>query len=47
MKHVSLRLSEELLDTLRALAERDRRSLNSEIIVLLDEAVTARDSPVA
>ena len=50
MRSLNLRLPDDLHATVRALAEADHRSLNSEIIALLEDAVrerTARDSPTA
>ncbi|MFH0241102.1 Arc family DNA-binding protein [Streptomyces sp. HK10] len=40
MKHFSLRLPEALHERLLAQADTDRRSLNSEIIHLLEVALT-------
>jgi predicted HicB family RNase H-like nuclease len=45
MKHVNLRLPEDVHAKLAAMAEADRRSLNSMIIVLIEEADRERDSP--
>ena len=39
MPHVSLRVPEDLLTRLHAAAERDRRSLNSEVLWLLERAL--------
>ena len=39
---VALRLPASLHGQLKALAERERRSLHAEILVLLDEALAAR-----
>ena len=41
---LNLRLPSELHQKLKALAEKDRRSLNSEIVLILEQA-TAEDSP--
>ena len=38
MKQLQVRLPDELHATLKALAEADRRSLNAEIVVLLEQA---------
>ena len=45
MKHLNLRLPDDVHEKLTALAEADHRSLNSEIIVLIEEAARERDSP--
>jgi hypothetical protein len=45
MKHLSLRLPDTLLAALAAAAEADRRSLNAEAIVMIEEALQRRDSP--
>ena len=45
MKKLNLRLPDELYDILKEMADTDRRSLNSQIIVMLERAVHDRDSP--
>lgn len=40
--HINLRLPEELHERLKRQAERDRRSLNAEILVLLERALEAK-----
>ena len=45
MKHVNLRLPDDVHAKLVALTEAERRSLNSMIIVLIEDADRARDSP--
>lgn len=45
MKHVNLRLPDDVHAKLAALAEAGHRSLNSAIIVLIEEAAPERDSP--
>lgn len=50
MRSLNLRLPDDLHAAVKALAEADHRSLNSEIIALLEDAVrerTERDSPTA
>jgi hypothetical protein len=47
MKHVNLRLPDDIHAALAAAAETDRRSLNSMIIVMIEEALRTRDSPAA
>jgi hypothetical protein len=50
MKQLNVRLPDDLHVALKALADTDHRSLNSEVVVLLERAVanrTARDSPAA
>jgi hypothetical protein len=42
MKQLQVRLPDELHTALKALAETDRRSLNAEIVVLLEQAVAER-----
>lgn len=39
MRNLNVRLPDELHDRLKAAAERDRRSLNAEILHLLDRAL--------
>lgn len=39
---VTVRFPKELHVTLKALAEKERRSFNSQVIVLLEEALAAR-----
>jgi predicted HicB family RNase H-like nuclease len=41
MKHLTLRLPEDLHARLTAQAETDRRSLNSEILYLLEAALSS------
>jgi hypothetical protein len=43
VRNVGLRLPDDLYDRLRALAEAERRSLNSEAIVLLERAIAAAE----
>jgi hypothetical protein len=43
MKHLSLRLPDDLLAALAATAEADRRSLNAEVIVMIEEALRRRN----
>jgi predicted HicB family RNase H-like nuclease len=43
MKHINLRLPDDLHAALLAVADADRRSLNSTIIVLLEQAL--QDDP--
>lgn len=38
----NLRLPEELYAKIRALAERERRSINQQMVVMLEEAVETR-----
>jgi predicted HicB family RNase H-like nuclease len=45
MKHVNLRLPDDVHAKLAALAEAERRSLNSMIVVLIEDADQQRDSP--
>jgi predicted HicB family RNase H-like nuclease len=47
MKHVNLRLPDDVHAKLEALADAGRRSLNSTLIVLIEEAAAGRerDSP--
>jgi hypothetical protein len=42
MKHVSLRLPDDLHAALKIFAEADHRSLNSEIITLLERVIADR-----
>lgn len=42
-KVVTLRMPAGLYERLAALAERDRRSLNAEALVILDEAMAERE----
>ncbi len=42
--NVNVRFPESTRDRVKALADRDRRSMNSEIIQLLEEAISARES---
>ena len=44
MKQINLRLPDDVYAELAALAESDRRSLNSMVIVLIEEAARERDS---
>lgn len=49
MRSLNLRLPDDLHAMVKALADTDHRSMNGEIIALLEEAVrerNARDSPV-
>jgi predicted HicB family RNase H-like nuclease len=43
MKNLNVRLSEELHARLKATAAQDKRSLNSEILILLDRALAVRE----
>lgn len=43
MKELKLRLPDEIHASLAAAAEADRRSLNSMVIVLIEEALKQRD----
>lgn len=43
MKHVNLRLPDEVHAALAVMAEADRRSLNSMMIVLIEEERRRRD----
>jgi len=45
MKHINLRLADDLHVKLAAAAEADRRSLNTMIIIMIEEALKRRDSP--
>lgn len=45
MKQVNVRLPDDVHTKLAAMAEAERRSLNSMIIVLIEEADQKRDSP--
>lgn len=45
MKHVNARLPDEVHAALVAMAEADRRSLNSMIIVLVEEEQQRRETP--
>jgi predicted HicB family RNase H-like nuclease len=47
MKHLNVRLPDDVHAKLAAMAESDRRSLNSMIIVLIEDADAKRDSPAA
>ena len=38
MKHLQVRMPDDLHAALKTLAEQDRRSLNAEIVVLLEQA---------
>ena len=42
--NVNVRFPESIRDRVKALADRDRRSMNSEIIQLLEEAMSARET---
>jgi hypothetical protein len=42
---VSVRLPGRLRDTIETMRQDDRRSMNAQIIVLLEEAVAARGTP--
>jgi predicted HicB family RNase H-like nuclease len=46
MKHVNLRLPDDVHEAVKAAAEHDRRSLNSMLIVLIERALTA-DRPTS
>lgn len=41
--NINVRFPESVRDRVKQLAEQDRRSMNSEIIELLEEAIAARD----
>lgn len=43
-KKYPLRLPAEIYDAIAALADEDRRSVNAEIVVLLEEAIATRKS---
>lgn len=43
MKTVSVRLPDDIHDRIKATAELDRRSLNGEILWLLEQGLDARD----
>lgn len=45
MKVITIRLPDELRDRLTEAAKRERRSLNSEVIVMLTTALDAAASP--
>jgi hypothetical protein len=45
MKHLSLRLSDNLHAALVIAAENEHRSLNAEVVVMIEEALQGRDSP--
>jgi predicted HicB family RNase H-like nuclease len=47
MKELKLRLPDEVHAGLAAVAAADRRSLNSMVIVMIEEALRRRDSPAA
>lgn len=40
MGSITIRLPDEMLDTIRAMADRDHRSVNGEIAWLLEQALT-------
>ncbi len=42
---VSIRMADDLRDRIEALAEGERRSLSNMIIVLVEEALDARETP--
>ena len=46
MKHFPLRLDAQVYCSVRILAARDRRSVNSEIVVLLREALATREREI-
>ena len=46
MKHVNLRLPDDVHAALEAMAEYDRRSLNAMIIVLIEEEQRRRSAPL-
>lgn len=41
--NINVRFPESIRDRVKTFAERDRRSMNSEILALLEEAMDARD----
>ncbi|MGE3267120.1 MAG: Arc family DNA-binding protein [Chloroflexota bacterium] len=43
--NINVRFPESIRDRVKAFADRDRRSMNSEIIQLLEEAMEARERP--
>jgi len=45
MKQINVRLPDDIHAALAAMAEADRRSLNSMVIVLIEEAARERGSP--
>jgi predicted HicB family RNase H-like nuclease len=47
MKHINLRVPDDVHAALIAAAEADRRSMNTMIIVMIEEALRRRDSPAA
>jgi len=47
MKHVNLRLSDDVHAALVAMAEADDRSLNNMIVVLIKDEQQRRDAPRA
>jgi predicted HicB family RNase H-like nuclease len=47
MKHVNLRLPDELHEKVKAVAEQNRRSLNSMLIVLIERALDQQDRPAS
>ena len=44
MTHTQVRITAEQLDKLRALAERERRSMAAQLAILIDEAVGKSDA---
>lgn len=45
IKNVNVRIPEDLHARIKTAAALDRRSLNSEILALIDEALTKRGNP--
>jgi hypothetical protein len=47
VKNFTIRLSPKLLDKLRKIAERERRSLNSQLVIMLEQMAADEDTPQA
>lgn len=42
--NIRIRFPEDVRDRVKSFADRDRRSINSEVIALLEEAMNARET---
>lgn len=44
MKHINLRLPDDLHERLKELAEQDRRSINNQLVVLIEQELDRRNT---
>ncbi len=47
MKHINLRLPDDLHEQVKDAAERDRRSINTWIVVQIERAISGKDLPAS